>query len=175
MKRKCQDFQGFSVIGGFITRSICIPFYRYLNATVAEPYLCRQLLTRGCFAESNTIFNGQARDGSLDQFEPWHDDLRTPSSLDNEVSRWFNMWSRQSDRADLTDTLMKSLVSTDPDSFPNIRILLVLACTQLATSAEAKHSLFVLRLIKSHLRSWMTDTRLSALTLMKMHYRKHID
>jgi hypothetical protein len=42
------------------------------------------------------------------------------------------MRSRQSDRADLPDTLMKSLVSADPDSFPNIRILLVLGCTLLA-------------------------------------------
>jgi hypothetical protein len=42
------------------------------------------------------------------------------------------MRSRQSDRADLPDTLMKSLVSANPDSFPNIRILLVLGCILLA-------------------------------------------
>ena len=85
------------------------------------------------------------------------------------------MRSRQSDRADLPDTLMKSLVSADPDSFPNIRILLVLGCTLLATSAEAERSFSVLRLIKSHFRSRMADTRFSALTLMKIHYSKHID
>ena len=59
------------------------------------------------------------------------------------------MWSRQCDRADLPDTLMKSFVSADPDSFPNIIILLVLRCTLLATSAEQlKRSFFVLRGIK---------------------------
>ena len=36
------------------------------------------------------------------------------------------MWSRQSDRVNLSDTLMNSIVSADLDSFPNIRILLVL-------------------------------------------------
>jgi len=63
------------------------------------------------------------------------------------------MWSTQSDRADLPDTLMKALVSADPESFPNIKILPVLACTLPATSAEAERNFFVLRLIKSHLRS----------------------
>jgi len=49
----------------------------------------------------------------------WHD-MPTPRSIDIEVSRWFNMWFRQSDTVDLPDTLMKSLVSADPDSFPKL-------------------------------------------------------
>jgi hypothetical protein len=41
---------------------------------------------------------------------------------------------------------MKSFVSADPDSFPNIIILLVLRCALLATSTEQlKRSFFVLR------------------------------
>ena len=61
------------------------------------------------------------------------------------------MWSKQSDRADLPDTLMKSLVFGDPDSFPNI--LMVLGCTLLTISAEALRSFPALGLIKSHLMS----------------------
>jgi len=67
-----------------------------------------------------------------EQFQLRHDDMLTTRSLDKEVSRWFNMWSRQSTNADLPDTLMKSLVFADPDSFPKIIILLVLGCTLLA-------------------------------------------
>jgi len=74
------------------------------------------------------------------------------------------MWSRQSDRADLPDIFMKSLVSADPDIFQNIRILPVLPCTLPATSTEAERSFSVLMLIKSHLRIRMADTRISALT-----------
>jgi len=86
------------------------------------------------------------------------------------------MWSRQSDRADLSETLIKSLVSADPDSFPNIRnTVLVLEFTLRATSAEAERSFYALGLIKSHLSNWMADTRFFALTLMKIHYSKHID
>jgi len=73
------------------------------------------------------------------------------------------------------DTLMKSFVSADPDSFPNYNILPVLACTLPVTSAEAERNFSVLGLIKSHLRSWMAGTRFSALLLMKLHYSKHID
>jgi len=133
----------------------CYSFYWYLTVTVAEPFLYR--LASECFSESNTIFNRQ--------FELWHEGLLTPMPLDNEVSRWFNMWSRKSDAADLPVTLMKSLVFADPNSFPNIRIWLVLACTLLVTSAEAERSFSVLRLIKSNLRSWMVDLRHSALNV----------
>jgi len=110
-------------------------FFKYLTA-VAEPFLCRQLSASECFAES---------------FESWHDDLPTPRSLNNELSRWFNMWSRQSYRVDSSDILMKSLASADLVSFPNIRIVLGLRCTLPATSAAVEHSFSVLMLIKSHL------------------------
>jgi len=80
----------------------------------------------------------------------------------------------QSDEADLLDTLMNSLVSADPDSFPNIILLLVLGSTILDTSAEAECNFSVLRLIKTHSRSWMDGTRFSALTVMKIHYSKDI-
>jgi len=62
---------------------------------------------------------------------------------------------------------MKYLVSTDPDIFPNSKILLVLGCNLLAISAEVERSSSMLKLIKSHLTGWMTDTSFSSLTLMK--------
>ena len=70
---------------------------------------------------------------------------------------------------------MSSLVSADPDYFPNIRILLVLACTLLVKYAKAERSFSVLRLSKSHLRSRIADTRFSTLILMIIHHSKHID
>jgi len=59
------------------------------------------------------------------------------------------MWSRQSDRADLHDILIKPLVSADPDILPNIRILMLSGCNLPAIPAEAQRSFFVLRLIKA--------------------------
>ena len=76
---------------------------------------------------------------------------------------------RQSDRADLLDTLMESLVSADPDIFPNTIILLVLGYTLPARSPEAEHSFSAVRLIKNDLRNRIVDTRISALTLMKIY------
>jgi len=86
-----------------------------------------------------------------------------------------SIWSSQSDRANLPDSLMKFLVSADPDSFPIIIILLVLVCTLVVTFAEVERSFSVLRRIKGHLKRRMAGTRFSALTLMKTHYSKHID
>ena len=39
-------------------------FYWYIIATVAEPFLCRQLPAIECFAESNTFFYCQTRNAS---------------------------------------------------------------------------------------------------------------
>jgi len=53
------------------------------------------------------------------------------------------MWSRQSDRVDLPDTLMKTLVFADPNSVSNIINLLVLGCTLRATFAEEERRTFL--------------------------------
>ena len=130
LKRKCQEF---IVIGRmyllthlfFITRD-------YLASLLLIPYCnsCRTVFSSSvdnCCPVSallNLIPFLVVKLGmpNPDQFESWHDDLPTPRSLDNEVSRQFNMRFRQFDRADLLDTLIKYLVSADPDSFPNIII-----------------------------------------------------
>ena len=113
-KRKCQGFQWFSVIGRmyllthffFITRdqlALLLLIY-YCNSCRTVPV--QTTATSKYLAESNTIFNGQTI-GMLapKQFESCHEDMLTPKSLDNDVSRWFNIWSRQSDTTILRDSI----------------------------------------------------------------------
>lgn len=65
--------------------------------------------------------------------------------------------------------LFDCLKVTDEDIFPNVRKLLIIACTLPVTSCEAERSFSTLRRTKTYLRNSMGDERLSGLTLMNVH------
>ena len=68
------------------------------------------------------------------------------------------------------DTLEKALLFCDRDDYPNIIfVLLVIACTLLVTTCEMERSNSQLKLLKTYLRSTMTEERLSSLAVIKIH------
>ena len=67
------------------------------------------------------------------------------------------------------------LQACDPDIFPNIHLLLRIACTIQVTSADNERSNSTLKLVKGYLRTTMTTERLSGLALMSVHYEKPFD
>ena len=72
-------------------------------------------------------------------------------------------------------TLSVDLQVCDPNIFPNIHLLLRIACTIPVTSTDNKRSNSTLNLVKGHLRTTMTTERLSGLALMSIHYEKPFD
>ena len=112
----------------------------------------------------------------VEKMKLWEPDMPTPMSLPNELRRWKSYWEQQKDRGLVVpDSMKDALPHADVDAFPNIRMLLFLGCTMPIGSTEAERSFSLLRRLKSHLRSRMTDARLSALALMAMHYKIHLD
>ena len=67
------------------------------------------------------------------------------------------------------DTSPRAITYMDEDAFPNMRVFLLIGCTLPITSAEAERSVSLFRRLKTHLRSRMTDARLSSLALLAMH------
>ena len=95
-------------------------------------------------------------------------DLPSPHLLSTEFSRW--------KRACVTapvdkrpDTLEKAPLFYDRDDYPNIFVLLVIACTLLVTTCETERSNSQLKLLKTYHRSTMTEERLSSLAVIKIH------
>ena len=60
----------------------------------------------------------------------------------------------------------------DGDSFPNIKQLLLIACTLPATVCENERCNSQLKLLTTYLRSTMSEDRLSGLAMMKIHHQK---
>ena len=61
------------------------------------------------------------------------------------------------------------------DSFPNIMVLLTIACTLPVTVCEKEHSNSQIKLLKNYLRSTMSEERLTGLAMTKIHRDKPID
>ena len=63
----------------------------------------------------------------------------------------------------------------DAEIYPNIRILLKLACTIPVTSCECERSASALRRLNNYMRSSMGKERLANLALLHIHYEQQIN
>ena len=101
-------------------------------------------------------------------------DLPSPHLLSTEFSRWKRACASTpvDKRADM---LEKALLFCDRDDYPNIFVLLVIACTLPVTTCEMERSNSQLKLLKTYIHSTMTEERLSSLAVIKIHREMVID
>ena len=100
--------------------------------------------------------------------EMYKADLPSYHMLSTEFGRWKLKYS-STPEARRPATLEKALQVCDKDDFPNISILLAIACTLPVTTCETERSNSQLKLLKTYLRSTMTEERLSSLAMIKIH------
>ena len=97
-------------------------------------------------------------------------DLPSPHLLSTEFRHWKTKYSSAPSQS-RPNTLEGALKSCDKEDFSNIftLTLLVIACTLPVTTCETERSNGQLKLLKTYLRSTMTEKRLSSLALIKIH------
>lgn len=101
-------------------------------------------------------------------------DLPLPPLLSTEYRRWKNKWA-EIPKEDRVNSLREALLTCDEDSFPNIKVLLTIACTLPVTVCENERSNSQIKLLKNYLRSTMSEERLSGLAMMKIHRNKQLN
>ena len=69
----------------------------------------------------------------------------------------------------------KAIKECDAIDFPNISVLLTIACTIPVTSCECERSASALRRLNNYMRASMAKDRLSHLALLHIHYDIPID
>ncbi len=86
------------------------------------------------FLDSNSSIELQ---NHLDELLYWSQDLPFSSSLAGELRQWQSLWENKSCSNDssIPSNLLQSLIFCDPDSFPNIHQLLLIAFTLPIASA----------------------------------------
>ena len=132
--------------------------------------------------------------------EMYMSDLPNPHHLDIEYDRWMRKWQPETDKPDALQPALQvrtqfvlfkvplgyqmtaSLITLsfyqkacDSDIFPNIHLLLRIACTIPVTSADNERPNSTLKLVNGYLRTTMTTERLSGPALMSIHYEKAVD
>ena len=83
------------------------------------------------------------------------------------------MW--QSAEKELPSNLLLALVACDEDAFPNIRRLLLIACTLPISSVEAERSFSLMKRIKTCTRSAMCEERFPDLAIIAVHYPERFE
>ena len=98
------------------------------------------------------------------------EDLPHSVMLSTEYNMWVTKWKGQHvASADIPKTLVDALHSCSAIQFPNLHVLLRVALTLPIMSCESERSFSQLKLIKTSIRSTMTNDRLSGLALMKIN------
>ena len=96
-------------------------------------------------------------------------DLPAPDLFHIEYASWVRHWQQHEARGSLPNTLQETILQCDSDRHRNIFTLLKIALTMPVTTCENERSHSQVKLVKTYLRSSMTENRLSALMLMKVH------
>ena len=101
-------------------------------------------------------------------------DLPSPELFQMELKRWKNRYTGKKTR-ERPSSAGEALKECDKDMFPNIFVLLQIACTIPVTSCKCERSASGLRRLNNFLRASMGKDRLSHLALMHIHYDTPID
>ena len=72
-------------------------------------------------------------------------------------------------------TLATAITECDKDHFPNIFVLLKIACTLLVTSRQCERSFSIMRTHRTWFRSRINTERLTTLTIMNIHREAEVD
>jgi hypothetical protein len=101
--------------------------------------------------------------------QQYADDVPSIADLGAEIHMWQNFWKEKGTAEG--DTLEKALqVATHmKETFPNVKAILQLMSVLPVTSCESERAFSQLKLLKTYLRSTMTEERLVGLALMKVH------
>ena len=106
--------------------------------------------------------------------ELYNDDMPSPELFQQELERWKTRYLSKAN-SDRPSTCAKALAECDEELFPNIYVLLVIACTLPVTSCECERNASVLRRLNNFMRASMNESRLTSLALMHIHYDKIVD
>lgn len=104
--------------------------------------------------------------------ELYRDDLPSPEVFKQEYKRWQAMCRKLEE---LPSTLASAIKLCDSDIYPNIYIMLSIACTWPVTSCECERSFSGLRRLNTYLRAAQSSKRLDALAMMSIHRSMEID
>ena len=106
--------------------------------------------------------------------EVYEEDFIKRDIVDQELLVWRRKWLTVASK-DRPDTLAKAITKCDEERFPNLFVLLKIACTFPITSAECERSFSAMRRLRTWLRASMKMERLGSVAIMNIHRQEEVD
>ena len=94
--------------------------------------------------------------------------------VDQECLLWQRKWFAVASK-DRPDTLAKAIKKCDEERFPNLVVILKIACTFPITSAECERSLSSILRLSTWLRASMKMGRLGSVAIMEIYRKEEVD
>lgn len=110
----------------------------------------------------------------LEALSFYNDDLPTPAALDMELTIWYNYWNTHIDEVVKCDTAVSAAAKAHDLILENLCAAFKVIAILPITSNEAERSFSRMKLIKSDLRSTMTNERLNSLAILAIHRDKPV-
>ena len=106
--------------------------------------------------------------------EEYEEDLINRDVADQELLLWQRKWLAVASK-DRPDTLAKAITKYDEERFPNLFVLLKIACTFPITSAECERSFSAMHRLRTWLGAGMKTERLGSVAIMNIHRQEEVD
>ena len=109
-----------------------------------------------------------------DALVTYADDLPSAELFEPELCRWKQKF-QDMPVEERPSSLAQATKVCDPNYFPNVRLLLQIACTLPVTSCECEWNASVLRRLHNYMRASVGTEILSSLALLHVHYNTTVD
>ncbi|XP_035668943.1 52 kDa repressor of the inhibitor of the protein kinase-like [Branchiostoma floridae] len=157
----------------YYQRNVVIPFLDHITTSLSDRFAASAKIATSLIGLVPTIVC--SRDVRLeDAVAQYEADLPSPELFPMELNRWKNHF--MPDPPELRPASpAEAIKRCDTTMFPNIGVLLKIACTLPVTSCECERSFSALRRLNNYMRASMGKIRLSNLALLHIHYDTDID
>ena len=157
----------------YFRKSVAIPLLDHILSTLEAQFSKAAAVASSLLGVVPSVCCSSEID--LDEaLQKYGQDLPSPELFAAEFSRWKRRF-RDQPVDKLPASPAEAIKVCDRDMFPNVSVLLQLACTIPVTSCECERSASALRRLHNYMRATMGKERLSSLALLHIHYDRKIN
>ena len=157
----------------YFRKSVAIPLLDHILSTLEAQFSKAAAVASSLLGVVPSVCCSSEVD--LDEaLQKYGQDLPSPELFAAEFSRWKRRF-RDQPVDKLPASPAEAIKVCDRDMFPNVSVLLQLACTIPVTSCECERSASALRRLHNYMRATMGKERLSSLALLHIHYDRKIN
>ena len=157
----------------YYQKNVAIPFLDHICTYLDEQFSTLSVTASSLLSLVPIVMHKRSVDLS-EVIIQYSNDLPSPELVERELLRWKSKYSTLP-MQHLPISPSAAIKECDAELYPNIRILLQIACTIPATSCECERSASALRRLNNYMRASMGKERMANLALLHIHYDKQMD